>query len=277
MAKEIKGFQLPGLDTVYIFPMTTVDGSLTNSGEAADAKVVGEKIKEINQNFNEEIPSIKESIKKLEEKDTSYSLEKEGSKIALKLGEKEISSVIDKDTTYKRVSASEDGLAPKLSGSLSQFLRGDGAWGTPENTTYTEATESKSGLMSKEDKAKLNNLFNFNIESFAAPKRLKPNTDNDTWTQTCEGTIQILFITMRAQNQDSSTNTSLGNGAVTTFWTPLTSGTKQMLYGYGGPGQGTWAASATLSDKTFTIKAESANDFRAAQYYATAITIPTNS
>jgi hypothetical protein len=48
MAKEIKGFQLPGLDTVYTFPMTPVDGSLANSGEAADAKVVGEKIKEIN-------------------------------------------------------------------------------------------------------------------------------------------------------------------------------------------------------------------------------------
>jgi hypothetical protein len=55
----------------------------------------------------------------LEEKDTSYSLEKEGSNIILKLGEKEISSVTDKDTTYKRVSASGDGLAPKLNGSIS--------------------------------------------------------------------------------------------------------------------------------------------------------------
>lgn len=277
MAKEIKGFQLPGLDTVYTFPMTPVDGSLTNSGEAADAKVVGEKIKEINQNFNEEIPSIKESIKKLEEKDTSYSLEKEGSKIALKLGEKEISFVTDKDTTYKRVSASEDGLAPKLSGSLSQFLRGDGAWGTPENTTYTEATESKSGLMSKEDKIKLNNLFNFNIESFTASKRLDASTGNNTWTQECDGTIQILFITMRAQLYTNNPNGPLGNGAITAFWTPLTSGTKQMLYGYGGDGQSTWAASVIISDKTFTIKVEPSSDSRAAQYYATAITVPTKS
>lgn len=276
MAKEIKGFQLPGLDTVYTFPMTPVDGSLTNSGEAADAKVVGEKIKEINQNFNEEIPSIKESIKKLEETDTSYSLEKEGSNIILKLGEKEISSVTDKDTTYKRVSASADGLAPQLNGSMSQFLRGDGAWGTPENTTYTEATTSQAGLMSKEDKIKLNNLFNFNIESFTAPTRLQANTDKDTWTQTCEEVIQILFITMRAQNQNSSTNTSLGNGVITAFWTPLTSGTKQMLYGYGGTGQSTWAASVTISDKTFTVKAEPSSDSRPVQYYATAITAPTS-
>lgn len=274
MAKEIKGFQLPGLDTVYTFPMTPVDGSLTNSGEAADAKVVGEKIKEINQNFNEEIPSIKDSIKKLEEKDTSYSLEKEGSNIILKLGEKEISSVTDKDTTYKRVSALADGLAPQLNGSMSQFLRGDGAWGTPENTTYTEATESKSGLMSKDDKVKLNNLFNFNIESFTAPDRLE---HKETWTQECDGTIQILFITMRLQNQSNGSDTSLGDGVITAFWTPLTSGTKQMLYGYGGTGQGTWAASVTISDKTFTIKAEMINDYRPAQYYATAITVPTKS
>jgi hypothetical protein len=82
---------------------------------------------------------------------------------------------------------------------------------------------------------------------------------------------------MRAQNQDSSTNTSLGNGAITAFWTPLTSGTKQMLYGYGGDGQSTWAASVTISDKTFTIKVEPSSDSRAAQYYATAITIPTKS
>lgn len=276
MAKEIKGFQLPGLDTVYTFPMTPVDGSLTNSGEAADAKVVGEKIKEINQNFNEEIPSIKESIKKLEEKDTSYSLEKEGSKIVLKLGEKEISSVTDKDTTYKRVSASEDGLAPKLNGSMSQFLRGDGAWGTPENTTYTEATTSQAGLMSKEDKIKLNNLFNFSIESFTASNRLEPTDNKNTWTQTCGGAIQILFITMRAQKY-SGTNTTLGNGAMTAFWTPLTSGTKQMLYGYIDDDQSTWAVSATISNKTFTIKVESPSDSRPAQYYATAITIPTNS
>lgn len=48
------------------------------------------------------------------------------------------------------------GYAPApAAGQQAQFLRGDGTWATPANTTYTEATQSKAGLMSATDKRKL--------------------------------------------------------------------------------------------------------------------------
>ena len=36
-----------------------------------------------------------------------------------------------------------------------QFLRGDGTWATPTNTTYSDATQSAHGLMTASDKKKL--------------------------------------------------------------------------------------------------------------------------
>lgn len=42
--------------------------------------------------------------------------------------------------------------------STSNYLRGDGAWVTPPNTTYSNATASTSGLMSSSDKIKLDGI-----------------------------------------------------------------------------------------------------------------------
>ncbi len=51
------------------------------------------------------------------------------------------------------------GYAPApAAGAQDKFLRGDGTWQTPPNTTYTKATSSKDGLMSKEDKQKLDEM-----------------------------------------------------------------------------------------------------------------------
>lgn len=68
----------------------------------------------------------------------------------------------DKDTTYApMVGAVADangqaGLVPApAAGAQSKFLRGDGTWGVPIDTTYTPATTSADGLLSKEDKTKL--------------------------------------------------------------------------------------------------------------------------
>lgn len=43
-------------------------------------------------------------------------------------------------------------------GQQGQYLRGDGTWATPTNTTYGDATTSSSGLMSSSDKSKLNGI-----------------------------------------------------------------------------------------------------------------------
>lgn len=45
--------------------------------------------------------------------------------------------VVPTNTTYSVVSTTANGLAPKLPGNTTTYLRGDGTWGTPPNTTYT--------------------------------------------------------------------------------------------------------------------------------------------
>lgn len=73
--------------------------------------------------------------------------------------------VDDKNTTYgvfKGATTSADGgnglvPAPKTA-NAGQYLRGDGTWGTPTNTTYNDATQSAHGLMTAADKTKLDGI-----------------------------------------------------------------------------------------------------------------------
>lgn len=52
--------------------------------------------------------------------------------------------------------AGTHGLVPApAAGKQGQYLRGDGQWATPTNTTYGDATQSAHGLMSVNDKKKL--------------------------------------------------------------------------------------------------------------------------
>lgn len=51
------------------------------------------------------------------------------------------------------------GLVPApAAGKQAQYLRGDGTWATPTNTTYSAATTSAAGLMSAADKQKLDGI-----------------------------------------------------------------------------------------------------------------------
>lgn len=73
--------------------------------------------------------------------------------------------VDDKNTTYgvfKGATTSADGgnglvPAPKTA-NAGQYLKGDGTWGTPTNTTYSDATQSAHGLMTAADKSKLDGI-----------------------------------------------------------------------------------------------------------------------
>ncbi|WP_418748588.1 hypothetical protein [Faecalibacillus intestinalis] len=66
------------------------------------------------------------------------------------------------DTTYSNMTAAtasaagKAGLVPApAAGKQASFLRGDGTWVVPENTIYADATTSTHGLMSVNDKKKL--------------------------------------------------------------------------------------------------------------------------
>lgn len=55
--------------------------------------------------------------------------------------------------------AGTHGLVPApAAGKQGQYLRGDGTWATPTNTTYSAATTSTAGLMSAADKTKLDGI-----------------------------------------------------------------------------------------------------------------------
>lgn len=51
------------------------------------------------------------------------------------------------------------GLVPMATAAeRAKYLRADGSWGVPDNTTYEEASTTKDGLMSSADKAKLDGI-----------------------------------------------------------------------------------------------------------------------
>lgn len=70
--------------------------------------------------------------------------------------------VVPTNTTYGLASTTANGLLRQLNGSTSSFMRGDGTWATPPNTTYAVANESTNGLMAAADKKTVNRLIEVN-------------------------------------------------------------------------------------------------------------------
>ena len=70
--------------------------------------------------------------------------------------------VVPINTTYGLASTTANGLLRQLNGSTSSFMRGDGTWATPPNTTYAVANESTNGLMAAADKKTMNRLIGVN-------------------------------------------------------------------------------------------------------------------
>lgn len=70
--------------------------------------------------------------------------------------------VVPTNTTYGLASTTANGLLRQLNGSTSNFMRGDGTWATPPNTTYAVANESTNGLMAAADKKTMNRLIGVN-------------------------------------------------------------------------------------------------------------------
>ena len=80
----------------------------------------------------------------------------------------------DSNTTYSNMTAATSSAAGKAglvpapaAGAQGKYLRGDGTWQTPTNTTYSAATESANGLMSAADKTKVNALEKVVIQANA--------------------------------------------------------------------------------------------------------------
>lgn len=75
----------------------------------------------------------------------------------------------DTNTTYSNMGAATSSAAGKAglvpapaAGAQAKYLRGDGTWQTPPNTTYAVANESTNGLMAAADKKTMNRLIGVN-------------------------------------------------------------------------------------------------------------------
>lgn len=75
----------------------------------------------------------------------------------------------DTNTTYSNMGAATSSTAGKAglvpapaAGKQASFLRGDGTWATPPDTTYAVANESTNGLMAAADKKTVNRLIGVN-------------------------------------------------------------------------------------------------------------------
>lgn len=85
-----------------------------------------------------------------------------GKTVTVTKGDGSTSTQTTQDTTYGVVSKSANGLAPKLPDetTTTKYLRQDGTWVVPpnDNTTYSDATQTNHGLMSADDKKKLDGV-----------------------------------------------------------------------------------------------------------------------
>lgn len=82
---------------------------------------------------------------------TTYTLTKSGSTITLTGSDGSKTQVTDADTntTYGLASTTANGLLRQLNGSTSSYLRGDGTWATPPNTTYSNMSGASSSAAGK--------------------------------------------------------------------------------------------------------------------------------
>ena len=88
-----------------------------------------------------------------------------GKTITFTKGNGTTGTITTQDTTYSNMSgatasaAGKAGLVPvPAAGKQTSFLRGDGTWQVPTNTTYSTATQSANGLLSAADKKKLDGI-----------------------------------------------------------------------------------------------------------------------
>ena len=137
----------------------------------------------------------------------------------------------DTNTTYSAFkgatasAAGGTGLVPApASGQNTRYLRGDGTWQTPPNTTYSNATTSTDGLMSSEDKTKLDGI------ETGANKYTHPSYTNRTsglYKITVDATGHVSAAT--AVTKTDITNLGIPGQDTNTTYAPATGDTDGLM------------------------------------------------
>lgn len=127
----------------------------------------------------------------------------------------------DTNTTYSNMTAAtasaagKAGLVPApAAGKQASFLRGDGTWAVPTNTTYGVATQSANGLMAADDKKKLDGLKDENVirnVTLTAASFVANTDDNKTQYPYCaDYTVSGMTATCWADVNLSAASKALG-------------------------------------------------------------------
>ena len=137
--------------------------------------------------------------------------------------------VADKDTTYTNFKGATDNTAGSsglvnapAKGQQGLYLRGDGTWATPTNTTYNDATQSAHGLMTAADKKKLDGI------ATGANKYVHPSYtahDSGLYKITVDATGHVSAVTAVAKGDI----TALGIPSTNTTYNDATQGTHGLM------------------------------------------------
>lgn len=144
--------------------------------------------------------------------------------------------------------AGKAGLVPApAQNKHTSFLRGDGTWVIPTNTTYTNATTSKDGLMSSEDKTKLDGIA-ANANNYIHPSthaasmitqdathRFVSDTEKTTWNGKASKSVATTSADGLMSSEDKTKLDGIATGA-NKYVHPTTSGNKHIPSG-GSAGQ----------------------------------------
>lgn len=127
----------------------------------------------------------------------------------------------DTNTTYSNMTAAtasaagKAGLVPApAAGKQTSFLRGDGTWAVPTNTTYGLATASANGLMPAADKAKMDKLKDESVirNVTIATSAFVANTDDNAaqYPYCADYTVSGMTATCWANVNLSAASKALG-------------------------------------------------------------------
>ena len=179
----------------------------------------------------------------------------------------------DTNTTYSTMGAATSstagtsGLVPApAAGKQASFLRGDGTWVVPTNTTYSVATTSANGLMSSTDKSKLDGIASgaeVNQNAFGNVKVGSVTVAADGKTDTLELVAgSNVTLTGDATNDKvtiAATNTTYSN-ATTSAAGLMSASDKSKLDGIASGAQANQSAFSNVKVGSTTVAADSATD-----------------
>ena len=155
-----------------------------------------ERMNKLNSTQNENLQAeISRARNKEEALENSKVTKEEGKGLSTNDFSDEYKDMLDNPAAMEGATTSKNGKqgdvpAPQI-GDRGKYLRGDGTWGTPHDTTYNPVTQTANGLMIAADKKKLDSLENDPNDQAACNTTFNGNVITETYGN--GRTVQTTF------------------------------------------------------------------------------------